>query len=1371
MIKYRSLTTKFIFISLIIVAVLAVNFYVSSRFTQDIKGDATRINIAGRQRLLAVRMMYSAKGILDPLASPAEREEYRSVFNAAVNEYEEVLYSLRGGNQKIGLKPLAEQYKDSILQLNALINLWQKTQKPVLLSIRELHPERRNEACVKCHAAVRGNFKNVDAFLKSLERNYEKEIEDFNSLKFSILGLLIIVAGFIVFYVRYGIIKPIRKLKGAANKIEKGNFDIRVETKSKDEIGTLSNSFNNMAQTLDMLFAEKSKHMQELNVLNKISDASKSIELQDMLDEVLDEILNLEPLKLERKGAIFLCDEDKKTLKLVVSRHFNEEHESLCSTVPYGECLCGLCAEKAEILVSENSAADKRHTKTFPDMKEHGQIFLPLKSRDKILGVLNLYLPEGVKLSGKDVALYKSISDIISVSIQNAINHNEIKKFAFILEATSDFVAIGLPDGRVNYYNKAARRILGIGENEDISNIRLPDTHPERALRLVMDEGIPTAIRDGIWSGETAFLNRNGSEIPVLQVIIAHKSPDGTVEFLSTIARDITERKNTENIIMVRLRLVQFAYTHSLDEVLQAALDEVEAITGSLIGFCHFLEADQKTLSLQNWSTRTLKEFCSVKVNARHYSVIQAGVWVDCIHQRRPIIHNDYASLPHRKGMPDGHAKVIRELVVPVFRGDQIVAILGVGNKLTDYNEKDIESVSLLADLAWDIAERKRAEETIKRNYQIQNVLNSLLNVSLEGIPLKELLVKALDIILSVPFLPLMPKGGIFVVEDESEVLILTANQGFSVPIQELCARVPFGRCLCGRAAASRQIQFADCLDERHENLYDGMTPHGHYNVPILSMGKVLGVLVLYLQEGHQQGKSEIEFLQAVADTLAGIVERKRAEEDLKQNSKELLSLADASNVILTTTTITKLYETICETVVRNFSLKMAWLGLVVKDSYDVKLAGQCGFDDGYLKNMKITWDDSPTGMGPVGMAIKTKTAHVVNDIQTDARFELWREKAVKRGLRSTLAAPMIASEGEVIGTINLYSEEAHFFTPQRKKLFQVFANQAATAIENALLVEGLEQKVSKRTQEFETANRQLLTVNEELALRRSEAETAKMQADTANRAKSDFLANMSHELRTPLNAIIGFSDIMINGQTGPMTDEQMDFTRDIGKSGKHLLILINDILDLSKVEAGKMELEPVTVHVQELIERSLVMFKEKAMRHHINVDQRVEDGITDIIADEMKLKQVLVNLLSNAFKFTQDGGSVRVRARRVRSMEFGVGSGIDSSASGVRSSERARIYYELRTQHSELDGNLDFVEISVSDTGPGIRPADIPKLFQPFQQLDVTLTKKVPGTGLGLNLCKKFVELHGGKIWVETEVGKGSTFVFVIPVRQGARI
>jgi signal transduction histidine kinase len=176
---------------------------------------------------------------------------------------------------------------------------------------------------------------------------------------------------------------------------------------------------------------------------------------------------------------------------------------------------------------------------------------------------------------------------------------------------------------------------------------------------------------------------------------------------------EITERKRAEGVLQAQLRIlaVSNARTLSTDEVLRLVLDEIEAQTNSKIGFYHFVEADNETISLQNWSTNTLRNMCTAEGKGSHYPVSRAGVWTDCVHERRPVIHNDYASLPHRKGLPAGHAPVIREMVVPILRDGLIVAIIGVGNKSSDYDETDIAIASLLGDISWEIVERKQAEK------------------------------------------------------------------------------------------------------------------------------------------------------------------------------------------------------------------------------------------------------------------------------------------------------------------------------------------------------------------------------------------------------------------------------------------------------------------------------------------------------------------------------------------------------------------------------------------------------------------------------------------------------------------------------------
>jgi two-component system CheB/CheR fusion protein len=202
---------------------------------------------------------------------------------------------------------------------------------------------------------------------------------------------------------------------------------------------------------------------------------------------------------------------------------------------------------------------------------------------------------------------------------------------------------------------------------------------------------------------------------PLWVHIEAVASDDGGHECRAVLT-DVTERRRIEETLRFRLSLLDCAAEHSLEELLQEMLDVIGALTDSPIGFCHFVEPDQNTLSLAAWSTRTVKDFCSAKGQGTHYPIAEAGVWVDCVRQRWPVIHNDYASLPHRKGLPAGHAPITRELVVPIMRSDLIVAIVGVGNKPTDYTDSDVQIVSHLADVAWTIIERKRVEKALQES-------------------------------------------------------------------------------------------------------------------------------------------------------------------------------------------------------------------------------------------------------------------------------------------------------------------------------------------------------------------------------------------------------------------------------------------------------------------------------------------------------------------------------------------------------------------------------------------------------------------------------------------------------------------------------
>jgi signal transduction histidine kinase len=354
---------------------------------------------------------------------------------------------------------------------------------------------------------------------------------------------------------------------------------------------------------------------------------------------------------------------------------------------------------------------------------------------------------------------------------------------------------------------------------------------------------------------------------------------------------------------------------------------------------------------------------------------------------------------------------------------------------------------------------------------------------------------------------------------------------------------------------------------------------------------------------------------------------------------------------------------------------------------------------------------------------------------------------AQKDGVRSVASIP-IRSREKVVGVMSLLSHGQRLFAPAEIDLFTAIGNQIGTAIENARLYEAqrmaaveLEATVEARTLELQRTN---------VALRQ-----ALHRAEEASRAKSQFLATMSHELRTPLNPIIGFSELLEDQQFGGLNEKQHQYVSRVLTSARHLLTLINGVLDLAKAEAGSSALDLDPLHLPQALKTSCEGIRPQAAAKGIELHLNIESAPRTLVADAARIRQILDHLLSNAIKFTPPGGKVTVSARPVQ-------------GSGFRVQGEAGPDHEPSTMNHERNG--DFVEIAVSDTGIGIKTEDLPKLFKPFTQLDASLTRKHQGTGLGLALTKKLVELHGGIIQAESGgSGQGSTFTVTLPLEGPA--
>jgi len=473
--------------------------------------------------------------------------------------------------------------------------------------------------------------------------------------------------------------------------------------------------------------------------------------------------------------------------------------------------------------------------------------------------------------------------------------------------------------------------------------------------------------------------------------------------------------------------------------------------------------------------------------------------------------------------------------------------------------------------------------------------------------------------------------------------------------------------------------------------------------VPMLRQGEPVGAIIVARREPGRFTEAEVGLLTTFAEQAVIAIENVRLFNELEARTRdltrsvgELRALGEVGRAVSSTLDV----ETVLTTIVTRAVELSGTVAGVIYEYDEAKQEFQ----------LRVTHNVEPAliaaqraqrirvGQGAVGRAVETRVPVQVSDTH-DPRYAVpIRELLIELGYRSVLAVPLLVEE-RILGALVVLRREEGEFSPETVNLLQTFGTQSALAIQNARLFREIDDK-----------SRQL---------------------EVANRHKSEFLANVSHELRTPLNAIIGFSEVLLERMFGEVNAKQDEYLTDILSSGRHLLSLINDILDLSKIEAGRMELELGTFSLPLALENALTLVRERALRHEVGLELVIDQRLGDFVGDERKIKQILVNLLSNAVKFTPSGGQVRVKAL-------------------------------------PADGAI---EISVADTGVGIAPEHQEVIFEEFRQVSSDYARKVEGTGLGLTLTKKFVELHGGRIWVKSEVGRGSTFTFTLPMRSGAPV
>jgi signal transduction histidine kinase len=631
-------------------------------------------------------------------------------------------------------------------------------------------------------------------------------------------------------------------------------------------------------------------------------------------------------------------------------------------------------------------------------------------------------------------------------------------------------------------------------------------------------------------------------------------------------------------------------------------------------------------------------------------------------------------------------------LFVPLLRDGKAIGCLTILRGATgEFAAKEIALAQTFADQAVIAIENVRlfneTNEALEQQTAISEVLRVISATTTDIEPVFSAIMDSAMRLFGAPIAAVFRYDG--------RLVHLVATRGWSNASIEDAKRLypapPNPHMSSGRAILSGQTQ--TIFDTHDDPAYDPTTAQlGQWRrmiaAPMLKEGRALGVVTIAWPEPGPTPKRQTDLMQTFADQAVIAIENVRLISETREALEQQTATAEVLQVISSSVAdATPVFDKILASCRRLFH----------GDELGATLVG----DDGQLHLCaSLSSSGAPRDRGfarpyqhsATELAIRERRVLHYADVLGAADVpDTLRQMSETLGTRSVLFAPMLW-EGRGVGAIFVARIEARAFTDKEIALLQTFADQAVIAIENTRLFREIQDKSH--------------------------------QLEVANQHKSEFLANMSHELRTPLNAVIGFSEVLIERMFGELNEKQADYLNDIHSSGKHLLSLINDILDLSKIEAGRMELDVETFDVPAALSNAMTLVRERAQRHGIALALEVADGVGELRADERKFKQIMLNLLTNAVKFTPDGGKVNVQARL---------------ADGV-------------------------LEVAVADTGIGIAVEDQAVVFEEFRQVGRHYTNKQEGTGLGLSLTKRFVELHGGTIRVQSEPGKGSTFSFTLP-------
>ena len=1033
------------------------------------------------------------------------------------------------------------------------------------------------------------------------------------------------------------------------------------------------------------------------------------------------------------------------------------------------------------------------------------------------------------------------------------------EEFGAILYSIGDGVISTDQVGKVRHMNPVAENLTGWKESEALGKpIEEVFIIENEENRLKVENPVQKVLREGKIVGlanHTVLISRNGHDTPISNSGAPIKDNDGKILGTIMVFNDQTEERMRRNLIDIRLKLFEFAIDHNLSETLNKMLDEICVLLKSPIGFAHLIQPDQNKLWMQIWSSQTKNIFCKTESEELHFDLDNAGVWADAIRLKKPVIHNNYNSLPDKKTLTEGHVEIIRELVVPVIRNDKVIAVMAIGNKPDNYNEKDVEILSFLTDVSWEIAEHKINETRLRQSeerffqlfekaplgYQSLDENGNFIDINqawteVLGYTKEEVIGKWFGDFLAPEYVDSFRKRfsmfkKLGKVHSEHEMLNKNGDRRFIAFDGRIGYKDDgtFGKTHCILQDITENKVLEDKIKENERELSSmvGNLPGFVYRC---KYDKDWTMQYISGQCKEITGYDPDDFLYNHKISFNDII-KEEYHDELRREWEKILA---------NQTHFRKEYEIITA------SGEIKWVLEFGVGVYDQ--SGNLKFLEGYIdditerkiKNIQLNESEEKFrhmfhGQAAAKLIIDPENDDIIDANEAASQFYGWSVKELT-GMKMSQINILTAEEaqkllqqfkemengrfefqqrnanGEIVdvenyiskitisGKVFLHSiihditekkkaEKALMESEEKNRLIMdnsmdailltkpdgsiLSANKAACNLfgmsefeickkgrnglvdpEDSRLDELLELRekwgfaegelnfirkngtklISEITSSlFKNSKGELFSsmIIRDISERKKWEQDlliAKEKAEESDRLKTAFLANMSHEIRTPMNGILGFLYLLNSKDLDDSSRQQ--YTNVVNVSGQRLLNTINDIIEISKIEAGEQEIKNSIFNISEIMQYHIDFFQLQAKQKGItlSIAEQISPELSFVETDKYKLESNLTNLVKNALKFTSQG--------------------------------------TIKLGNYLENGSLVFY---VKDTGCGIPPNKIETIFERFMQVETGLARSHEGSGLGLTIAKGYVNILGGNIWLQSEVGKGSTFYFSIPYKSSS--